>query len=403
MVITLENYPIVDNVKKSKRNLKKKADKNSKNNKNLKSSQKNNDLEATKKALSNSGINYDDYAAKADRNRKARQDSFTDQNYTSYENAKRGVKQYFPESDVVQLDNQAFRMNKDLERSREKELQLLNKPNKTEQEKKELSALNKKNNDLSIKSSELEKQIKEKVDYYVAGKYKQKRLGGTLDRFQIGGVKCPMGSIKDPATGFCKDVSTGQMVQPITSLNAPSVDQMTKNPFTNTASDPYKNPLTGESAAITNTNDGYEYTGDDLVDMTLPGNKVSMDYKNKNMYDINPEIGVLQFNTGLSAATGLKNRYDTKLAQNQVYNKFSGDASAAERRITDKGGFDTNSGLYQPDQMGFEGVISRFGGSIYEDGGSVYDGIDEGDEVMMTPEELQEFLDNGGEVEYLNL
>lgn len=397
-----ENDPIVDipfndNIKKSKRNLKKKSNKATTDKKN------NNDSEATKKALSNSGNSYDDYTSQANRARKAKQDTFTDQNYKTYEAAKRGVKQYYPESDVAKLDNQYFIMQSNLDRSRDKELKLLNKTNKTEQEKKELAALNKTNNDLSIKASKLYTEIQKKVDTYVAGKNKQKRLGGTLDRFQVGGIKCPMGSIKDPVTGFCKDVSTGQMVQPITSLTAPSVEQMTKNPFTNTASDPYKNPLTGESAAITNTNDGYKYTGDDLVDMNLPGNKVSVDYRNKNMYELNPEIGVLQFNTGLSAATGLKNMYDTKLAQNQVYNKFSGDATAAERRITDKGGFDTNSGLYQPDQMGFEGVISRFGGSIYEDGGSVYDDIDEGDEVMMTPEQLQEFLANGGEVEYLNL
>ena len=161
-------------------------------------------------------------------------------------------------------------------------------------------------------------QMMDKVDGDYRARWKGvKKLGGLATfqglgnsqvqtGFKQSGMKCPMGAIKDPVTGFCKDISTGQMVQPISNLNAPSVDELTKNPFTNTASDPYKNPLTGETAAITNTNDGYAYTGDDLVDMGLPDDVAKVGFKMNTAGTLNTgAIASDIFNMGMPMASNL--------------------------------------------------------------------------------------------------
>ncbi len=55
--------------------------------------------------------------------------------------------------------------------------------------------------------------------------------------------------------------------------------------------------------------------------------------------------------------------------------------------VADKGTYDIDSGLFRPGRMGFEGVVQK-GGAI-------------NDEIYMTEEEIEEFLRNGGQLEYL--
>jgi hypothetical protein len=68
-------------------------------------------------------------------------------------------------------------------------------------------------------------------------------------------------------------------------------------------------------------------------------------------------------------------------------------ASNARR---DRGRFDVNSGLENVDRMGFTGVTAAYGG-MFEYGGS----YQEGGEAYMTQEEIDDFIANGGELEYL--
>jgi hypothetical protein len=201
-----------------------------------------------------------------------------------------------------------------------------------------------------------------------------------------------MGAVKDPISGFCKDISTGQMVQPISSLSAPSVDELTKNPFTNTASDPYKNPLTGESAAITNTNDGYKYTGEDLVDMGLPDDVAKARFKMNtagtlNTYDLASNI----FNLGMPMASNLLTTARNQRMEDTYEGRQLGRTTYRDKRGQYSGL--TGRDALRPQEEGeiIVGQNAKYGGSRYKQGG-VYN---------MSKQELMAFMAAGGQIEFL--
>jgi hypothetical protein len=325
------------------------------------------------KSTTSSNVSADDYDKYVSENRnnykplspeeskkaqaaKLKQDEarYRNRNYNSYTDAKNAARQF---SDVSTQDNIIFRMNKQLETLRDQEMTLLNKTNKTTAEKTKLSEVNKQANDLTLKIQAEEAKLKKIVDAKLAGK---KRFGG----------------IPQARYGFETPVTEDDRTKPALDRMQTMSSKDAGRQLLNTQLDKMREEY-GEKPGV-----------------------VSVDYKNKNMWELNPEIGNIQFNTALAGATGLKNIGDTKKVQASLYNEFYGDASAPETAMIDSGNYDTNTGLFKPDEQGFEGVV-KFGGPIYEDGGSVYDDMEEGDEVMMTPEELQEFLNNGGEVEYI--
>ena len=69
------------------------------------------------------------------------------------------------------------------------------------------------------------------------------------------------------------------------------------------------------------------------------------------------------------------------------FTKFTGNIYDSNMDISEKGTYDIDSGLFRPGRMGFEGVVQK-GGAI-------------NDEIYMTEEEIEEFLRNGGQLEYL--
>ena len=383
--VYFENDPIVDipfadDVKKSKRNLTKKADENSKNNKSVKRSQ--NTIQ--KRPINNSNSSYE----------KPKPGGLVSPQLAAEQARIRNARKKNPE--VANLDYQVVKLSSEVDDLRDQELTLLHKKNKTAQENARLQQINAKANQLTLQLVTLENQLREKVN--------NKKLGG-LAKFQgiqnsqvktgfsqQTGMKCPMGSIKDPVTGFCKDIATGQMVQPLSSLNAPSVDQMTKNPFTNTASDPYKNPLTGESAAITNTNDGYEYTGDDLVDMTLPDETANAKFKMNtagtlNTYDLASNI----FNLGMPMASNLLTTARNQRTENTYLGRQQGRTSQRDKmgQYSELTGRDALRANEEGEII--VGQNARYGGSKYKQGG-VYN---------MSEKELMAFMQAGGQIEFL--
>ena len=223
-------------------------------------------------------------------------------------------------------------------------------------------------------------------DYMAYGGLMQAEEG-----FQTG-MKCPPGAMKDPVTGFCKDMATGKMVQPISNLNLPTTESLTKNPFANTQEDPYTNPLTGETAAITNTNDGYKYTGEDLVETGLPDEEVKVSYKGNTAGTLNTDsLASGIFNVGMPIASNLKTMYDN---QRTAMSKFGAPQTRVDQR--DKRGM--YSGLTGRDatRLNEEGSMivgqnAMYGGSKYRQGG-VYN---------MSKEDLMAFMAAGGEIEFL--
>lgn len=123
----------------------------------------------------------------------------------------------------------------------------------------------------------------------------------------------------------------------------------------------------------------------------------SVDYRSKST--VNDTQGALNsFNAAARGATGIINRLTGRKQEAQMYDNLNADNLYASDPSRDRGDYDTNSGLYRPDEEGqsWNSRSAQYGGSMYEEGGYV-----EGQEVYMTDDELEEFLANGGEVEYI--
>lgn len=170
------------------------------------------------------------------------------------------------------------------------------------------------------------------------------------------------------------------------------------NPFA--MSTDYQNPITGESPAITMGSDG-KYINEGLLTDADKANQegYAAKFKNKNMYTVDFERGVNQFNTGVD--WGLQKLGERGQAGRirQGFNNLTADNLYGSTSLEDRGTYDTNSGLFRPDQMGFKGIVRN--GGFLQDGGYNMPEYGEDQETYMTQEEIDDFLANGGELEYL--
>lgn len=124
----------------------------------------------------------------------------------------------------------------------------------------------------------------------------------------------------------------------------------------------------------------------------------AIDFKNKNTYAVDAQGTVLSANAlGKGIFGALDRRSSNKLNKN-FYDAFTSDNLYASDPSRDRGDYETNSGLYRPNEQGqiWNSRSKQLGGYM-QDGGFV-----EGDVVDMTPEELEEFIANGGEVEIIS-
>lgn len=161
----------------------------------------------------------------------------------------------------------------------------------------------------------------------------------------------------------------------------------------------YTNPLTGEKPAITAGSDG-KYVDNTASDLTVdPKAKqgTSEDYLNKKNWDKtrdNFALGMAGVNAGLDIADQIRAR---KQENQMLANTTAAETNYGISNADDRGDYDPNSGLFRPDQTGFKGV-AEYGG-VYANGGSTED--DDEDVQYMTQEEIDDFIANGGELEYL--
>ena len=135
-------------------------------------------------------------------------------------------------------------------------------------------------------------------------------------------------------------------------------------------------------APITNTSEG-----------------VSQKFRNKQAWDIDKAgIGDLS----LLAANAIANTADEVRANRQenqmLENLTSAETNFGINNTYDQGDYDPNSGLFRPNKTGFMGV-SKYGGGVYAMGGNTED--EDEDTQYMTQEEIDDFIANGGELEYL--
>jgi hypothetical protein len=113
------------------------------------------------------------------------------------------------------------------------------------------------------------------------------------------------------------------------------------------------------------------------------------------MYDIDPEAALATANAGIRGVTGMIDRFKNKDREAKMYENLTADNLYAADPSRDAGDYDVNSGLYRPNEQGavHTSRSAQYGGNA---------NYSEGDVMDMTEEELEEFLANGGEVEYLN-
>jgi len=249
----------------------------------------------------------------------------------------------------------------------------------------------------------------------------QMRFGGDLeifipraeDGFQtpLSPGECPMGSTKN-AAGDCVDF-TGKVVKKrSTGSDFGSASTDTKIP--GVMDETYKNPLTGEKPGVIKDESGELKINE--ADPTLKEETPKATPPADNMYAVEVEnkkdrgkltwgkntekneaiLGAV--NSGIDYADSISKTLENNKEQAKMQDELSSDNLFASKSTVDKGDYDTNSGLFRPDEMGQnrDGRSKKYGGNIYQDGGYV-----EGDEVFMTDEEIQEFLANGGDLEFI--
>lgn len=188
---------------------------------------------------------------------------------------------------------------------------------------------------------------------------------------------------------FLPQAQVGQQ-SPVSYANNPAVANVTQNYFDkNNQAKPGDLTDIFANYAAANKQDasgGYEQ-------------ETAVDYKVKKAPgSFDGEAMVNTINAGVQGVTGLINRAETQAAEAKMQDNLTADNLYASDPSKDRGDYDTNSGLYRQDEMGqkWNSRSKQYGGNIYQEGGMV-----EGDELDMTEEEIEEFLANGGELEYL--
>ena len=220
------------------------------------------------------------------------------------------------------------------------------------------------------------------------------RYGG-LPKAQTGP---PVKKPSDPST------NTGDLSGMLKPAQNPNSLLGTSQSFPGMPSNTPVNPDAGKVKTVTmdpNQTKGQTITSEDFGD---PSNDdiIAVD-KQKAPSNFDGEDAVNKFNAGATAVTGFLNNLDTAKQQKEMYdNNFTSDNMYAATNTKDRGDYvdyGQQLGQFRYDQMGSD-TSGRF--AYGQTGGYMKEGgYAEGDEVFMTDEELEEFLANGGDVEYL--
>jgi hypothetical protein len=159
-----------------------------------------------------------------------------------------------------------------------------------------------------------------------------------------------------------------------------------------------QNQLTNEKSGVKMGTEGsYVNEGvvpkEDLTDFSQRKeyDDVSVDYNTKGDWDANAAKRRLLMDWTNAAGNTIAGWFDSPRQDKSWRNE---DAQAS----IDKGWIITNSGLETPDMGQRQSV--KYGGNIYQQGGPVYDN-EIGEYMWMTPEMIQKFLEDGGELEYV--
>ena len=229
---------------------------------------------------------------------------------------------------------------------------------------------------------------KEKLNKLYSRDLMEQQYGGGLHRF-VGGGDSPVTYTDNPALVGMSNVDMISLNEGIPGLQQSSFwgDQASFNKETpvNTQKQPEQIKTDPTQISSDQAKKAYQAT---------PGN-FSVDVKNKNMYEVDPEAALATANAGIRGVTGMLDRFKNKKSEAKMYDNLTADNLYAADPSRDAGDYDVNTGLYRPNEQGavHTSRSAQYGGNA---------NYSEGDVIDMTEEELEEFLANGGEVEYLN-
>ena len=142
---------------------------------------------------------------------------------------------------------------------------------------------------------------------------------------------------------------------------------------------------------------GESISGIGTTDKPILQKGTSEDYQVKKDWDktrANFDMGLMAVNAGLDIADQIRAR---KQENQMLANITAAETNYGISNADDRGDYDPNSGLFRPDQMG--AMQSKYGGGIYAMGGNTAE--EDEDVQYMTQEEIDDFIANGGELEYL--
>jgi hypothetical protein len=225
------------------------------------------------------------------------------------------------------------------------------------------------------------------------GEYGHYNDGGALRKFiptaQYGGDS-PVVYTNNPAMDGMTDVDMLSLNPGIQGLDQSSLTSFMNvdSPTRDQSQDPKQYTVDPNQASRQQTEKVYEPEGD-----------VTYDFKTKTYVD--PKAALLAGNAAAKGVLGFVDRMQNKKNEAKMYKNLTSDNLYASDPSRDRGDYESNSGLYRPDDMGetWNSRSAQMGGQnsyLNEDPDYV-----EGDEVDMTDEELANFIANGGEVEYL--
>ena len=173
---------------------------------------------------------------------------------------------------------------------------------------------------------------------------------------------------------------------------------------------------TGSYAETANTghtlgNQGQEIIPQEPAPQPNPNQYVGVERQRKTARNFDGEAGVNAFNSMANAGLGFIERMQNNpIENNMLLDKFDPMNNVMASNQTDKGDWGdigSKTGMFRYDEMGSDrNSRATFGnyansnaaqyGGYMQDGGYMDD-----EEVYMTPEELEQFLAAGGQVEYL--
>jgi hypothetical protein len=260
------------------------------------------------------------------------------------------------------------------------------------------------------------------------GIYNYKQYGGNLDMFipraedgsqtPVSPGDCPTGSTKN-ITGDCVDFMGKVVKKRPTGSDFGNNIQDIKQP--GVIDENYKNPLTGQKPGVIKGADGNLK----INEQTPSSNDMyAIDVENKSnrgklAFGANADTSVNEtrlglFNTGVDMVDSFNRNKDYKKTEAEMQENLNSNNLYASDPSRDRGDYDTNSGLYRPDEQGqmWNSRSKQFGGYIDEE--EYYDPYTEEDEedeltyakggekiTYMSEDQIRAFMAEGGQVEFL--